>query len=66
MADAIYATGDRVRIDAIAYRRGEPGTVTESPNLLSRHTVTVRLDSDGITYPFKPAELTRVEEEVAA
>ncbi len=66
MADTTFRVSDRIRINAMAYRRGEPGTVTQSPNLLSRFTVSVKLDSDGTIYPFRPSELERVDEEETA
>ena len=66
MADTTFAAGDRVRIHAMAYRTGEPGIVTESPNRLSRFTVSVKLDIDGNIYPFQPSELERVDEEEPA
>jgi hypothetical protein len=66
MADTTFREGDRVKINAMAYRLGEPGTVTESPNRLSRFTVSVKLDSDGNIYPFQPSELERADEEEPA
>jgi len=67
MVDAIYATGDRVRIDALHFRPDEVGTVTAVHDRPRTYKVAVALDSDPTgPYLFSYDELVRVEEDVAA
>ena len=67
MADAIYATGDRVRINALHFRADEVGTVTAVHDRPRTYKVAVALDSDPTgPYLFSYDEITRVEEDMAA
>ena len=64
MADAIYATGDRVRINALHFRADEVGTVTAVHDRPRTYKVAVALDSDPTgPYLFSYDELEAITDE---